>query len=204
MFKFYNKYILPKLLDRGMGSRLFNGTRSKIVESAKGIVLEIGFGSGYNLPFYNNVSKLYALDPSRELYDLAMGRIAEVSFPVEYLQDSAEHISLKENSVDTVVSTWTLCSIPDLVKALREIKRVLKPGGKFLFVEHGQSPKLVNSVVQKLVTPVSRHFTGNCHLDRKIDFFIKESGLVIETIEMFPEKRRPLMFFYRGVALKNY
>jgi ubiquinone/menaquinone biosynthesis C-methylase UbiE len=181
----------------------FNETRSKTVARASGIVLEIGFGSGYNLPFYENLEKLYALDPSRELYDYAKDRIASVSFSVVYLQNSAEDIPLKENTIDTVVSTWSLCSIPDLSKALKEIRRVLKPEGKFLFVEHGQSPKKINSTLQRLVTPLTRHFTGNCHLDRRIDDFIKDSGLAIEDIEMLPEEGRPLMFSYSGVAVKR-
>lgn len=181
----------------------FNGTRSKVVDSAKGTVLEVGFGSGYNLPLYKNVQKLYALDPSKELFAYAANRIASAQFPVEYLPNSAEHIPLQDNSVDTIVSTWSLCSIPDLQKALTEMCRVLKPGGKFLFVEHGQSPKKINSLVQKLVTPITRHFRGNCHFDRKIDDYIHKSGLVIETIEMFPEEGRPLMFSYRGSAIKK-
>ncbi len=181
----------------------FNKTREQVVHSAQGIVLEVGFGSGYNLPFYKNVKKLYALDPSKELFAYAADRIASAQFPVEYLPDSAEQIPLQDNSIDTVVSTWSLCSIPNLEKAMKEIWRVLIPGGRFLFVEHGQSPKKINSLVQKLLTPISRHFTGNCHLDRKIDDYIQKSGLVIENIEMFPEEGRPLMFSYRGSAIKQ-
>ena len=180
-----------------------NGTRSDIASRAHGVVLEIGFGSGYNLPFYNGITKLYALEPSTELYKLAKERVETALFPVEYLQDSAEKIPLPDKSIDTVVSTWVLCSIPDPHKALLEIERVLKPGGQFIFVEHGKSPKLINSVIQKLITPVTRLFTGNCHLDRKIDDLIIDSGLVMENIHMFPEKRRPLMFSYRGVAVNK-
>ena len=127
----------------------FNETRTEVVKQARGAVLEIGFGSGYNLPFYKDVSKLYALDPSAELFAYAKDRISSVSFPVEYLQNSAENIPLEDNSIDAVVSTWSLCSIPDLSRALQEIKRVLKPDGKFYFIEHGQSPKRINSMVQK-------------------------------------------------------
>ena len=203
MFSLYNKYILPRLLDRDMGPEEFNETRLKIVGPAKGVVLEIGFGSGYNLPFYKNVEKLYALDPSLELYRYAENRIQSVIFPVQYFQCSAENIPLEESTVDTVVSTWSLCSIPDLSKALKEIHRVLKPDGKFLFVEHGLSPKKVNSIIQKLITPVIRHFTGNCPLDREIDTFIIRAGFNIEILEKFPEEGRPLMFSYRGIAVKN-
>lgn len=203
MFKIYNKYILPKSLNRAMGPTKFNGTRSKVVSPANGTVLEIGFGTGYNLPFYKDVTKLYALDPSRELYSYATDRISTVSFPVVYLQNSAEKIPLESGTIDTVVSTWSLCSIPNLPEAMREIKRVLKPGGRFLFVEHGQSSKKINSIAQKLITPVTKIFTGNCHLDRKIDDFIIKSGLTIEQIDMFPEGGRPLMFSYRGVAINK-
>lgn len=200
MFKLYNTYILPKLLDRGMRPIACNGTRSDVVKNAHGVVLEIGFGSGYNLPFYTQVSKLYALEPSREMYDIAKERIASADFPIEYLKNSAEHIPLENHSIDTVVSTWSLCSIPNLPQALNEVRRVLKPGGRFLFVEHGQSPKRINSLFQKLVTPIHSQFMGNCHLDRKIDDFIRDAGLSIEHIEMSHEEGRPLMFSYQGTA----
>ena len=203
MFRLYNKYILPRLLDRDMRAAEFNETRSKIVGLANGIVLEIGFGSGYNLPFYKDVRKLYALDPSRELYGYAKDRIAAAPFPVEYLQCSAEDIPLKNDSIDTVVSTWSLCSVPDLPKALKEIHRVLKPEGRLLFVEHGRSPKKINFAVQKLITPITRLCAGNCHLDRKMDDFIKCSGFIIESIKMFPEEKKPLMFSYQGIAIKK-
>ena len=198
----YNKYILPHLLNKGMRSTEFNDTRSKVVDPAHGTVLEIGFGSGYNLPFYKNVTKLYALEPSEELFEYAKERIKSSPFPVEYLKCSAEDIPLEDNSIDTVVSTWTLCSIPDLSKTLEEIHRVLKPGGKFLFAEHGKHSKKINSIIQRLITPITKYFTGNCHLDRKIDVEIKKSGLIIETIQMSPEDSRPLKFSYRGIAVK--
>jgi ubiquinone/menaquinone biosynthesis C-methylase UbiE len=199
----YNKYVLPRLLDRGMGRADFNEARKEVVNQATGTVLEIGFGSGYNLPFYKDIKKLYALDPSSELYTYATDRVSAAPFPVEYLKNSAENIPLEDTCIDTVVSTWSLCSIPDLPQALTEIKRVLKPDGRFVFVEHGQSPKRINSTVQKLVTHVTRHFTGNCHLDRKIDDYITHSGLIIESLEMLPEEGRPLMFSYQGVAVRK-
>lgn len=198
----YNKYILPRLLDRDMRPVEFNETRSKIVDPAQGIVLEIGFGSGYNLPFYKNVTKLYALEPSEELFEYAKERIESSPFSIEHLRCSAENIPLGDNSVDTVVSTWTLCSIPDVSKTLEEIHRVLKLGGKFLFVEHGKSPKKLNAFVQKIVTPVTRLYAGNCHLDRDINELIKNSKLKIESIGVSPEAGRPLMFSYRGIASK--
>lgn len=203
MFGVYNKYILPRLLDKDMRAVEFNETRKNVVEQARGVVLEIGFGSGYNLPFFRNVEKFYALEPSAELYQYAKNRISEVNFPFEYIQSSAESIPLNDNSVDTVVSTWTLCSIPDLSKTLTEVHRVLKPGGKFLFVEHGKSPVRFYSLLQNLLTPITKPFTGNCHLNREIDSYIKESGLIIEKIETFTEEGRPLMYSFKGVARKS-
>jgi ubiquinone/menaquinone biosynthesis C-methylase UbiE len=203
MFNLYKKYILPCLLDRGMRPAAFNKTRAAIVRPAHGVVLEIGFGSGYNLPFYTHVEKLYALEPSAELYAYAQKRVAAATFPVKHLASSAEKIPLETSSVNTVVSTWTLCSIPDLAQALSEVRRVLKPGGQFLFVEHGQSPKTLNAVAQKILTPITRLYAGNCHLDRNIGTYIKDSGLRIEKLEAFPEDGRPLMFSYRGVAVQD-
>lgn len=199
----YAKYFLPWFLNREMGSPDFNATRQKVVAGARGTVLEIGFGSGYNLPFYKNIEKLYALEPSQELYEYSKERIGSVSFPVEHVPYAAEDIPLPDASVDSVVSTWTLCSVDDLSKALEEIHRVLKPDGLFFFVEHGRSPKRLNSTVQKILTPVTRHFTGNCHLDREFDIAITRAGFRLETLSKLPEEGRPLMFSYQGTARKS-
>lgn len=185
-----------------MGSDEFNATRSSVVSPAYGAVLEIGFGSGYNLPFYINITRLYALDPSPELFNYAHDRIKAASFLVEYLKNSAENIPLGDNSIDTIVSTWSMCSIPNLEMALREMHRVLKPDGRLLFVEHGQSNQKIFSITQRILTPITKLFTGNCHLDRKIDVSIIKVGFKIEKLHTFTEDGRPLMFSYRGVASK--
>lgn len=202
--KIYDKYILPKQLNKEMGSADFNQARKEVAGKATGIVLEIGPGSGYNFPFYNDIQKLYALEPAKELYNYAGERIEQAGFPVEYLEASAEKIPLQDCAVDTVVSTWTLCSIPDLPKALTEIARVLKPDGRFIFVEHGKSPKPLNYFLQKLITPITKHFTGNCHMDREIDKYISNAGFEFRELVKEPEDGRPLMFSYRGVARKDY
>ena len=186
-----------------MGSDDFNQTRKEIAEKAVGVVLEVGFGSGYNIPFYNKIQKLYALEPSRELFNYAEERIGKVQFPIEYLQASVEEIPLPNNSIDTIVSTWTLCSISDLPKALKEMTRVLKPEGKFVFAEHGKSPKKLNYLLQKLITPLTKPFTGNCHMDREIDKYISNAGFEFEEITKEPEDGRPLMFSYKGAAYKG-
>lgn len=198
----YSKYILPKILDKRMASGDFNSARESVARQAVGTVLEIGFGSGYNLPFYKNITKLYALEPSTELIALAKDRIDAAPFPIIVQSSSAEKIPLGDASVDTVISTWTLCSIPNVLNALREIIRVLKPNGKFVFAEHGRSSRKMAMILQRLITPIYKNFAGNCHLDREIDSLIVETGLKIISIEKMPESGRPLMFSYKGVAIR--
>lgn len=197
---FYNKYILPKLLDASMKKEGLEKYRPEIAGRAEGVVLEIGFGSGLNLPYYKNITKLFALDPSLELYNLAKERISKVTFAVEYLQASAEKIPLGDGVIDTVVSTWSLCTIPQPEQALKEVLRVLKPGGKFMFIEHGKSPRQLTFNVQKALTPAWRHLSGNCHLDREIDKLIKEAGFEFQEIESFPGEE-PLIYLYKGVGV---
>ncbi len=198
----YSTHLLPRLINRSMGSKDLQIARANIVGLAEGVVLEVGFGSGYNLPFYRNMERLYALEPSRALYDYAAERTSSVGFPITWLPHSIEAIPLPDNSIDTVLSTWTLCSVPDLAVALKEIYRVLKPGGKFLYVEHGQSPKKLLATVQKLLTPIGRHFTGNCHLDRNMGAAITKAGFTVKELPAAAKTERPLAFPYQGVAIK--
>lgn len=198
---FYNKHILPRLLDLSMKKSELERHRPSVVGEATGVVLEIGFGSGLNLSHYKNITKLFALDPSLELYNLAKKRISKVAFEVEYLQASAEKVPLDNNTIDTVVSTWSLCSIAQPEQALGEALRVLKPGGKFLFIEHGKSPRSFVFKLQRLLTPAWKHLSGNCHLDREIDKLIREAGFELQKINKFPGDE-PLMYFYQGVALR--
>lgn len=200
MFKLYNKYILPKLLDSGMKKKEIQKNRPEVVGLVSGIVLEVGFGSGLNLPYYKNVDKIYALEPSQKLYDLSKERVRDSKIPVEHLKVSAEKIPLPDNSVDFVLSTWTLCSIPKPEIALREISRVLKTQGKFVFIEHGKSPKNFILRIQKIITPISKNFTGGCHLDRDMEKLISENGFIIEKLEKFQENFYTLVFLYKGIA----
>jgi ubiquinone/menaquinone biosynthesis C-methylase UbiE len=199
----YKKFILPRLLNKEMGSDDFEKIRPGIVGAAEGITLEIGIGPGYNIPHYKNISKLIALDPSKELLDIARARAGSLhlSFPVDFLCASAEHIPLPDKSVDTVVSTWTLCSVGNLRQTLKELARVLRPNGRFIFSDHGAAPVPRVRFVQKLITPFTRHFTGNCHLDREIDKDILEAGFVLQKIERSAEPLRPLIYNYEGVAV---
>ncbi len=199
----YKKHFLPKILDRGMKSIRCEGSRSNVASKASGVVLEIGFGSGYNIPFYNNIEKLYALEPSQEMFNLAENKIRSASFPVEHLNCSAEHIPLPDNSIDCVTSTWVLCSIPDAKKALIEVRRVLKPNGLFIFAEHGISQNGFFAFIQRLVSPLTSKFTGNCKLDKHIDSLISEAGFKFENLKTSSESKKPLMYTYRGVATKK-
>ncbi len=200
---FYHKHILPKLLDIGMKKKELEPYRQSVVREVSGIVLEIGFGSGLNLPYYQDVTKVYALDPSRELFALAEERMQTASFPIEHLAVSAEEIPLPDNSIDSAVSTWTLCSIPHPDVALREISRVLKPGGIFTFIEHGKSPRLFIAKSQNLLTPVTACVAGGCHLNRKMDTLIKDAGFEIKTLESFQHAKKPLAYMYKGIGIKK-
>lgn len=197
---FYNKYILPKLLDFIMSSKDMDKYRSEVVREAKGVVLEIGFGSGLNIQYYADIVKLYALEPYQEFYSLSGGRIKESEFPIEHINTSAEKIPLDDNSVDSVVSTWNLCSIPHAEIALSEIKRVLKPNGIFTFIEHGHSPKTFISKMQNLLTPIWKNVAVGCHLNKQIDVLINGAGFKIHRLEKFQQKRWSLIFTYKGLA----
>lgn len=199
----FKKYILPRLLNYGMQKPSFEKERLDVAGAASGNVLEVGFGSGLNLPLYKNISKLYALDPSKESYNLAKERIAKVSFPVEYIQASAEKIPLESDFFDTVVSTWSFCSIPKPELALREIARVLKPTGKFIFVEHGKSVNKFWAKWQDILTPFFKLFSGGCHMNREIEKLLLENGFQILKLEKFPEKYKSLQFTYKGVAIRK-
>lgn len=200
MVNWYQRVIVPRLLNAEMGLKELENIRRDALADVSGVVLEIGVGPGYNIPLYTHISKLYALDPSKELIDIAKTRSGAVSFPVEFLNASAEHIPLSEKSVDTVVSTWTLCSVGDPRAVLREIKRILKPGGRFVFVEHGVSPHKGVRVVQMLYTLLTKHFTGNCHYDRPITELFKDAGFEFEKIVAFPEPSKLLIYNYKGIA----
>ena len=140
---FYNKYILPKIINAGCGTKPIRKQREKVLPLCKGIVLEIGCGSGLNFSFYeeNNIDKLYALEPDKEMLRQAESVVKEVNFPITFLETGAEKIPLEDDSIDTALLTYTLCTIPDPLAALLEIRRVLKKGGKLVFCEHGMAPE---------------------------------------------------------------
>ena len=199
---FYQSSILPLLIDLVMRQRNLAAYRNRVVPAAEGRVLEIGIGSGLNLPFYSQKAELViGLDPSPKL--LAMARQAghPVSGPVEFVEGSAEAIPLEAGSIDTVLTTWTLCSIPDAACSLREMYRVLKPGGRLLFVEHGRSPDPRVRRWQDRLTPAWRRIGGGCHLNRAIGALIEDAGFQFERIETgYMRGPKPMTFMYEGSA----
>ena len=198
----YAKYILPRLINLAMRNKVAMAERRKFVPLASGTVLEVGVGSGINIPLYGrDLETLLAVDPSLEIWRLALRRKSRAPFPVEFLACSAESIPLADETVDTVVTTWTLCTIPDPLRALREMQRVLKPEGQVIFVEHGRSPDARVLAWQNRLNPLWNRIGGGCNLNRKIDDLILEAGLRITRMETgYVRGPKPLTYLYRGLA----
>ena len=203
---FYNKYILPKFLNCACGSKPINLQREKIVSLAEGIVLDIGIGSGLNIPFYNKskVEHLYGLDPSDELLKIAKTIAKKNKFEIEFLQCGAEAIPLPDNSIDTVLITYTMCTIPDVELSNEEIMRVLKPEGQLLFCEHGLAPDTNVIKWQRRINPVWNKIAGGCNLNRDIPKLITSSGFKILNMEemYLPSTPKFAGYNYWGVAKK--
>jgi ubiquinone/menaquinone biosynthesis C-methylase UbiE len=201
---FYQRLILPRLIDFGMRRKPFGKLREQLVGRARGRVLEIGVGSGLNLPFYaRDLEILLGLDPSPELLRMARRHSTWVHFPVELTEGRAEDIPLDDHAVDHVVMTWTLCSVADPARTLAEVRRVLRPGGSLLFIEHGRAPDPRVCRWQDRLTPLWRQIAGGCHLNRPIDRLIAESGLRITELETgyFVKGPRVATYHYRGRGL---
>ncbi len=199
----YTKYVLPRFIDLAMRNKDTTRVRADWVPHARGNVLEVGIGSGLNLPFYSaEVSRVYGVDPSPELQKLARKRMADQTINVEFLSQSAEEpLPLRDQSVDTVVITWTLCSIPDPSGALRQMKRVLKPSGRLIFVEHGRAPDSRVAVWQDRLNPFWKRIAGGCHVNRKIDTLLTEAGFTIDELRTtYLPGPRPMTYTYQGFA----
>jgi ubiquinone/menaquinone biosynthesis C-methylase UbiE len=201
----YGEHIFPHLMEWVMGGEEFQKQRSLVLARVNGTVLEIGFGTGLNLPHYPAaLSSLHAIDPAHMLPRKIAERSAAIPFPLQIQRTSAETLPYNARSFNFVVSTWTLCTIPDPVKALLEVYRVLKPDGVFLFLEHGRSEDAKVAAWQDRFNPVQNIIGCGCNLNRKIDQIIARAGLMIMTLDRFQMQSVPRLGgeMYRGAATR--
>jgi SAM-dependent methyltransferase len=203
--RFYENQVVPRFTNLVMSRRELTPIRGRVAASLDGEVLEVGFGSGLNVPHYPPaVTQVRAVDPATIGRKLAAKRVAASSVPVEYVGLDGQALSQKSASIDHVLTTWTLCSIPDVDRALSEIRRVLRPGGSFHFVEHGRSPDGRVAGWQDRLTPLQRRVAGGCHLNRPIDQLVVNSGLKLTRLENYYAKGpRPFGYMFEGVATKS-
>ena len=199
---FYEDQILPRVIDKLLGNAQMAKVRRPALEGLHGTVVELGFGSGPNLPLYpGSVERVLAVDPSQVGQKLAAGRLAATSIPVEFVGLDGERLPLDDDSADCVLSTWTLCTIPDAHAALREAHRVLKPGGKLHFLEHGLSDDPKVAARQHRWNGVQHKFAGGCNLDRPIDQLVLGSGFELDSMKTFVIAGPKITsFMYCGVA----
>jgi len=198
----YDRWILPRLTHFVMRSQMLADYRARAVAAASGDVLEIGMGSGLNLPFYGQkVRRVIGVEPSAPLVRIAEEGARRVSVPVDFLLISAEELPLPDSSVDTAVTTWSLCTIPDPVKALREVRRVLRSSGQLIFVEHGLAPESGVATWQNRLTPLWCRCAGGCHLNRPIADLVREAGFVITNLQTgYMSRPKFASFMYDGTA----
>jgi ubiquinone/menaquinone biosynthesis C-methylase UbiE len=200
----YQDQLLPRITDAVMNRRELTAIRARVSAGLHGEVLEIGFGSGLNVPHYPAaVTRVRAIDPATVGRRLAAKRVAESSVPVEYIGLDGQALPVDSASVDHVLTTWTLCTIPDVERALSEACRVLRPGGGFHFVEHGRSPDARVAVWQDRLTPLQRRVAGGCHLNRPIDRLVAGSGLDLNRLETYyVPGPKTFGYMYEGIAVK--
>jgi ubiquinone/menaquinone biosynthesis C-methylase UbiE len=202
----YNKYIMPRLINLACGTKPIHQQRQKIVPHAKGRVLEVGMGSGLNIPFYDSkkVDLVWGLEPSLDIRKLAAERVKQAGFDIEFIDLPGEKIPLEDNSVDTIVLTFTLCTIPDADAALQQMRRVLKPDGKMLFCEHGAAPDPKVRRWQERVNPLWKCLCGGCNLNRAIPELIENNGFNIRNLQQryLPGTPKFAGYNYWGEATK--
>ncbi|HPG24694.1 MAG: methyltransferase domain-containing protein [Spirochaetaceae bacterium] len=200
----YERYIVPRLIDVACSAKPILKQREKVVPQATGRVLEVGMGSAINLPFYDpeRVECVFGLEPSEGMRRRAAPRLARAPFPVEWLGLPGEEIPLEDESIDTVLLTFTLCTIPDYARALQQMHRVLRPGGRLLFAEHGAAPDAEVRRWQDRLDPLWKRLAGGCHLNREVPAALEKAGFVIERLDTMylPGTPRVAGFQYWGSA----
>ncbi len=205
MYCLYREYILPRGVESAMNKPEHRKLRAKVLRNAYGNVIEVGFGAGLNLPFYpHDVKRIHAIEPATLNQRLAQKRVEQCAIPVEFSGLDGQNLPFEAGVADTIVSTWTLCSIPNLDKALQEFRRVLKPGGRLLFLEHGHSPDASVSRRQRWLNPVQKVYAGGCKLDVHMDQVIAQSGFDVAKLETYymPGPRHAC-YMYDGIALNH-
>ena len=204
---FYDDHVLPHLIGFACSQPQIMKKRSQVVPAAEGRVLEVGFGSGTNLGFYDpvRVERLFALEPSKGMRRKAAKAVAASPLEIEWLDLPGEEIPLEDESVDTVVLTYTACTIPDVNAALEGMRRVLKPGGRLLFSEHGAAPDPGVAKWQRRIEPIWKPIAGGCHLTRKPDRLIEDAGFMIERLEAeyLPKSPKIAAYNYAGAASRR-
>lgn len=200
----YARHVLPRLIEAGCSQPLLMKLRAQYVPQARGKVLEIGIGTGLNLEYYDPESvELTGLDPAAELTGHARSRAQELNLPINMLGVSGESIPCEDKTFDALVCTWTLCSIPKVEGALSEMHRVVKPGGKLYFIEHGQSPDASVARWQKRIEPLWKHIAGGCHLTRSADELIADSGFhITQTESAYLPGPRFASYMTHGIAIR--
>ena len=203
----YDKYVLPKFLNCACGSNPVARQRQKVVPLVEGKVLEIGIGSGLNLPFYDKskIDELWGLDPSEELSDMAKKVADSENIEVNFISSGAEEIPLPDKYFDSVLITYTMCTIPEVARANREIKRILKTGGTLIFCEHGEAPDENIRKWQKRINPFWGKLAGGCNINRKIPSLIQNAGFeIVELEEMYlPKTPKIAGYNYWGYAVEK-
>lgn len=201
----YQEQILPRFTNIVLGGSEFARVRARVAAGLEGEVLEVGFGSGLNVPHYPpEVKRVQAIDPATAGRKLAAKRVAASPVPIEYAGLDGQALPLCPASVDHVLITWTLCTIPDVESALHEMRRVLRPGGKLHFVEHGRSPDRGVARWQDRLTPLQRRLAGGCHLNRPIDRLVTQAGFSVTRLDNFYMKGpKPMGYIFEGVAAKT-
>ena len=202
----YRNQVLPRIQDKVMNTKVTRETRARVCTGLHGQVVEIGFGTGLNAPYYpSEVTKVLAIEPSTVCMRLAERRVAESPTSVELAGLDGQRLDLPSEQFDAVLSTWTLCTIPDMAAALAEVRRVLKPGGSFHFVEHGHSPDAKVARWQHRLEPLNKRLFGGCHLTRRMADDIASAGFAIERVDNYYAKGdpKPVGYTFEGRALKR-
>jgi len=201
---FYGDQVLPRIVNVLLANREFMQVRQRVAAGLSGQVLEVGFGSGLNVPFYpRGVRRVLAVDPATVGRRLAAKRVAASAVPIEFVGLDGERLPLDSESIDHVLVTWTMCTIPDVERALLEMHRVLRPGGRVHFAEHGRSPEPRVAQWQDRLNPLQRVWAGGCNLNRPIDRLIAGAGFELSRLENFSMKGpKPFGYMYEGIASK--